>query len=138
MDELRLITKEIFYAFGGRKHEGILSVIIDVRSGKVFLVPHTMEHISAACELLGVSKKQLEANPLLAQDLVPVNILVRDDLVVGVLNGRSGMEMGYKVTHPKQSLDRAHVLIWDIIAKSANKGGIGIGQIEIDKIFYPR
>lgn len=138
VDELSIISKEILQAFGGRKHEGLLSVIVDTKTNKIYVVPHTMEHVNAACELLGITKNALESNPTLAERLIPINILIRDDLIVGVMNGRSGMEMGYKVTHPKKANDKAHGLIWNLIAQSADSGGLQVGKIEFDKIFYSR
>lgn len=126
MGEGQRLTWKLYDKFGGRKKEGYLSLIVDVKTGIIYPVPLELEHIKFALTLLGKKKEDIEKNPGLASHLIPSLIFV-DDVkreVIGVLTGSSGMEPGFGVRHEKKDLNLAYQLVLRFI----NEGNIKISD----------
>lgn len=135
MQQISTLTPELIELYAGRKQEGVLSLLVDTYQKRVYPVPHTMEHVNVACEILGITIKQLQESPQQARHLIPVNIFLRNGKIVGLMNGKSGLEMGYRVKHERESQDIAQRMVWTLIT-SSKINGVELGNIEINKIFY--
>lgn len=109
------LTVDIKVTFGDRKQKGLLSLLYDARKKAFIPIPTNIEHIEIAAELLKKTKNQIIENPDLAGHLIPVNIFFKDEKIVEILVGISGIEMGYKVRHSKEDLVKAYEASWDFI-----------------------
>ncbi|MBT6044616.1 hypothetical protein HOG54_01030, partial [Candidatus Woesearchaeota archaeon] len=100
--EVDSIQWEQFGKYGGRKHEGRLSLMADAVDEKFYLMPLNMEHIDYARALSPLQKPE----PGDLQRYIPVHVFVKDigetveetqRCVVGLMTGSSGMETGFGV-----------------------------------------
>jgi len=108
------LTWALYNSFGGRKKPGYLSVVVDLKTKTIYPVPLGKEHVKFVAEnLLGISEDELSNDTSLAMRIIP-SIIEIDGIageVKGVLTGVSGVEIGYRVRHLKQDIEKAHGLV---------------------------
>ena len=110
------LTRAMYDDYGDRKRPGNLSIITDVARKEIIAVPRDVEHIVFVARYLKVPREEFKANPALAARIVPTNISVENDSVVGVVTGICGMELGFGVRHTEEDLQKAHNLALQFIA----------------------
>lgn len=125
------LTYKFLELFGDRKRTGLFSIIVNTKNGRVHPVPRYMEHVSFVCKLLRIDKKKLLEKPDIASHLVPSNININDEgFIDGIITGVSGLEIGARVRHTKESLDIAHTIALQYI----QNGEIPVEKLKINKI----
>ena len=120
--ECTQLTSDFVKPYLDRKKEGRLSLLVDVRLDKAYVVPVHEEHTLVALEILHAQLGDLQADPSFASHIVPVHIefvRIQDELLIScVLTGVSGLEMGYHVCHTSQQLQEAHTFTLLLIDRS--------------------
>ena len=120
--EIDSIQWEQFGKYGGRKHEGRLSLLADAVEEKFYLMPLNMEHIAYATLLSPAPNP----GPQDLQRYIPVHIFVEDigekiadtqRCVVGLMTGESGMEQGFGVRHTMKDMQWARTKTLEMIAQ---------------------
>jgi len=98
-----------------RKKENQLCLIVDTKEEKIYPVPVKIEHIDFASRIIGY---KITENLEDASKIVPSNIIMRvsgmNDIsyvVEQIITGVSGMEIGYRLRHSHQQLEKAHELV---------------------------
>ena len=99
-----VLTWALFNAYGGRKKQGLLSFLYDSNENCFIPVPRNMEHVDFVSKLLNLEKEELQIH---AKHIIPVNIVVEYDVIVAMVIGVSGMEIGFNVRHSKKDLKNA-------------------------------
>jgi len=98
-----------------RKKENQLCLIVDTKEEKIYPVPVKIEHIDFASRIIGY---KITENLEDASKIVPSNIIMgvsgMNDIsyvVEQIITGVSGMEIGYRLRHSHQQLEKAHKLV---------------------------
>jgi len=98
-----------------RKKENQLCLIVDTKEEKIYPVPVKIEHIDFASRIIGY---KITENLEDASKIVPSNIIMgvsgMNDIsyvVEQIITGVSGMEIGYRLRHSHQQLEKAHELV---------------------------
>lgn len=100
---------------------------------KVYPIPSDIEHVAFASFFLNKEIADIKADPATAQQLVPSIIIIRNDKVVGVATGVSGLEIGYNVRHSREALEATHQLVWQFV----RKGELSVSEsLEEDRVIY--
>lgn len=105
--------------FIGRKKALMLAVVTNITTNEIFPVPSNFEHVDYVPKILGVSKLDLIDDISLAKCIIPSIIefdydedfLIVKSLVIGV----SGLEIGFRLRHKKEDLEKGHKLVLDFI-----------------------
>lgn len=124
------LTQPILEAYGGRKQKDFICVFVNVKTNEVIPVPINQEHINFAANILSVRRKDIISNPFLCSHLIPSIIQITNKKIVAVVTGASGLEVGFKVKHKLEDLQKAHTLVWNFI----NLGDIEVGKIIENRI----
>ncbi len=127
------LTWDLVERFGGRKAEGLFSILINTNSGEIYIVPREIEHIDFACRLLNIERDEFKREPQIASHLIPVHIKINGEgFVEKIVTGISGLEL-YGVRHTKIAVETAHA----IAHKFVEKGEVPIlRKLEEDRIVY--
>lgn len=131
------MTRELFEVFGNRKHEGLFAAFVNVRTEEIIPVPIGVEHIEFASRLLHLAPSDIKAHPDVASHLVASYLQVEMNkegpIIVGVLTGVCGMNLGYGVRHMREDLEKAHALMLQF----ALAGDIPLAKpLRLSKIMY--
>ena len=110
------LTWAVINQFLGRKNANALGVVTNVKTLEVFPVPQGTEHKDFVPTLLGIDTGDLQDNPSLAEHIIPSIIEFEQGtsnpyVIIGVLTGVSGLEIGLGVRHVKQDLEKAHAQV---------------------------
>lgn len=106
------LTPDIVKQFGNRKKPGRVSVVTDMDTLNVFLVPHSMEHIDFITKKLRISD---------CRRIIPTHIdMILDheqERVGELITGVSGVEQGYGVRHTREDIDMAHNIVYSAVQR---------------------
>jgi len=114
------LTQDIVNHFSGRKREGLIALIVNVRDKTIQPIPYSKEHIDFVCSLLTLeSREELKKNPQIASHLIPSYIELKEIMgeltVVKIFTGMSSTEMVAKVWHTQSDLKKAHKLAHEFV-----------------------
>ena len=112
------LTWGLYNAYGGRKKPGYLAVVVNLKENVIYPIPTNEEHADFISKrILGTSKNELSMHPEWAEKIIP-SIIEIDDIsgkVKGVLTGVSGVEIGYRVRHDKEDIEKAHAKVIEFL-----------------------
>jgi hypothetical protein len=138
MRGIKYLSKKTFERYGDRKKPGLITFLIDVDKESIYPVPKGMEHVGLACILAKTTRFVIETDPKVVSHLIPSTLEIKEGLLVSVLTGVSGLELGFKVKHKKGDLRKAHRLIWACITLSEEVGTIKIEELKRNKIIFSK
>jgi len=134
MRSCQYIDAELLEEYSDRKSLGVLSFLVDVENKIIYVVPKDLEHMALAAKLLGLRAKDLKNDPQQAAYLVPSNLEFKSGEIKGIVTGISGLELGLKVKHTEKQLEKAHLLIKNMIQFSQQLGTVRVAESVFEKI----
>ncbi|MEK6952805.1 MAG: hypothetical protein AABX29_07360 [Nanoarchaeota archaeon] len=126
------LTYELLEKYGHRKKIGRLSVLTNPKEEIIYVVPMDIEHIDYAKEILNTENIAY----LFPFPLIPSHIHFdgkkKQEKIIGLITGESGLEQSMGKIHTHTSLNKAHNLIWKLILE----GEVPIGNITKNRIIF--
>ncbi len=113
----RFLTWGVFNNYIGRKKANLFSVIVDTNDGSIYPVPTDTEHIDWAAQILGCTRDDIRQDPSMASHLIPVVIETSPppEELRRVVIGTCGMEIGYRVRHTAEQLERGRAMVMEFL-----------------------
>ena len=108
----------------------MLRLVIDTSKNKVYLVSPKEEHLEVTARLLNKRKEDIYKDPSIARNFVGATITIKDDEIVSLVVGGTGLKLGAKIKYDARTIDKAFSLAFEFITK----GEIPVGKMEIRKV----
>jgi len=101
-----------------------LELLVDTKKREVYHVNPKVGHSKAAAEYLGIPEDEI--NEFNASHLVSALVEIEGTSVKSVMIGKSSLELGHKIHHTSEQLEKARIIVENMMRLSEQLGEVTV------------